>query len=46
MPRSYAQFIARTITGESRIEIIEGAGHLAELDRPQELARAVLAFMD
>ena len=46
MPRSYAQFIASKIAGESRIAIIEGAGHLAELDRPQELAREVLAFAD
>jgi pimeloyl-ACP methyl ester carboxylesterase len=46
MPRSYAQFIASKIAGESRIEIIKGAGHLAELDRPQELARAILAFTD
>ena len=44
MPRSYAQFIADKITGESRIEIIEGAGHLAELDRPRDVATAVLAF--
>ena len=44
MPRSYAQFIASKISGESRIEIIGGAGHLAELDRPQELARVILAF--
>ena len=45
MPRSYAQFISSKISGDSRVEIIEGAGHLAELDRPLELAHAILAFM-
>ena len=44
MPRAYAQRIAASIAGEARVEIIDGAGHLVELDQPQKLAQAVLAF--
>ncbi len=43
-PRSYADDIAKNIAGRSRVEIVAGAGHLVELDKPLELARAVLDF--
>jgi len=45
MPRSYAAKFARAIKGATRTTIIAGAGHLAELDRPDEVAAAVLRFM-
>ena len=42
MPRSYAERIAGAIRGRSEIRVIAGAGHLAELDRPDEVAAAIL----
>lgn len=45
LPRSYAATIARLIK-ESETAIVPGAGHLAELDRPTEVAAAILRFMD
>ena len=44
MPRSYAQRVAAALGGPSEIRIIEGAGHLAELDRPEAVAEAALAW--
>lgn len=44
MPRSYAEVFAKGITGPTEIRTIAGAGHLAELDKPAEVAAAVLAF--
>jgi pimeloyl-ACP methyl ester carboxylesterase len=44
MPRSYAGFIAKTVKGRTEMKIIGGAGHLAELDKPDEVAAAILAF--
>jgi pimeloyl-ACP methyl ester carboxylesterase len=44
MPRSYAAKFARAITGSSEIRMIPGAGHLAELDKPDEVAAAILAW--
>ena len=44
MPRRYADVFARGISGETRITVIPGAGHLAELDKPAEVARAILDF--
>jgi len=44
MPRSYADRFARGIKGKSEVRIIPGAGHLAELDQPAEVAKAVLAW--
>ena len=46
LPRSYAGVIADVIGARSEIRIIAGAGHLAELDKPNEVAAAVLDFMD
>ena len=45
MPRSYADRFAAGIAGKSAIRIIAGAGHLAELDRPDEVAAAMLDFL-
>jgi abhydrolase domain-containing protein 6 len=45
MPRSYAASIAKMIKAKTETRIIAGAGHLAELDKPEEVANAVLAFM-
>jgi pimeloyl-ACP methyl ester carboxylesterase len=44
MPRSYVERIAGLIAGQSEIRTIPGAGHLAELDKPQETAAAILAW--
>ncbi len=46
MPRSYAEKFAGGISGPTDIKLIEGAGHLAELDRPDEVATAILAWME
>ena len=45
MPRSYADVFAKGISGPTQIKMIAGAGHLAELDRPAEVARAILDFV-
>jgi pimeloyl-ACP methyl ester carboxylesterase len=49
LPRSYAEAVAKAIEArtETRTEtrIIAGAGHLAELDKPDEVAAAILDFM-
>jgi abhydrolase domain-containing protein 6 len=45
MPRSYADKFAKGIAGPTTIEIIAGAGHLAELDKPAETARIILDFL-
>lgn len=42
MPRSYADKLAAGIKGKTEIKIIPGAGHLAELDKPEETAAAIL----
>jgi len=44
MPRSYADRFAKGLRGKTDVQVIEGAGHLAELDKPAEVAAAVLAF--
>lgn len=45
VPRSYAEKFMTGIRGDSKIEIVAGAGHLAELDRPTEVAKAICAFI-
>lgn len=45
IPRRYADRFARGIAGDTRIRMIAGAGHLAELDRPDEVAAAILDWM-
>jgi len=44
MPRSYADKFARGISGKTEIKTIPGAGHLAELDQPDAVAAAILAW--
>jgi pimeloyl-ACP methyl ester carboxylesterase len=45
IPRSYADRFASGITGKTEVRIIEGAGHLAELDKPVETAQAIQQFI-
>ena len=44
VPRSYADKFAKGIAGKSEIRVIPGAGHLAELDKPDETAAAILEW--
>ncbi len=44
MPRSYADRFAAAIAGRTEILTIPGAGHLAELDKPDEVASAILRW--
>jgi pimeloyl-ACP methyl ester carboxylesterase len=44
MPKSYADKFAKAIAGKSEIRVISGAGHLAELDRPDAVAQEILAW--
>jgi pimeloyl-ACP methyl ester carboxylesterase len=46
LPPSYARKFAACINGASRVETIAGAGHLAYLDQPDAVARAVLAHFN
>jgi pimeloyl-ACP methyl ester carboxylesterase len=43
LPPSYAKKFASGINGGTRIETVPDAGHLAYLDQPEAVARAVLA---
>ena len=45
LPRSYANVVAGAIVAKTEIRVIMGAGHLAELDQPDEVAAAILDFM-
>ena len=45
MPRSYADKFAAGIAGRTEVRVIPGAGHLAELDQPDEVAAAILGWM-
>jgi pimeloyl-ACP methyl ester carboxylesterase len=45
MPRAYAETFARGIAGPVTTRIIPGAGHLAELDKPADVAREILGFL-
>jgi pimeloyl-ACP methyl ester carboxylesterase len=45
MPRSYADVFAQGIAGPTQVKFIAGAGHLAELDKPADVAASVLAFV-
>jgi pimeloyl-ACP methyl ester carboxylesterase len=44
MPRGYAKRFAELLGGPSELRIIAGAGHLAELDNPGEVAAAILEW--
>jgi pimeloyl-ACP methyl ester carboxylesterase len=43
LPPSYAKKFAAGINGSTRVETVTDAGHLAYLDQPDAVARAVLA---
>ncbi len=45
VPPSYAKRFAEGITGPTRTEIVKGAGHLANVDQPEAVARLVLDFV-
>jgi pimeloyl-ACP methyl ester carboxylesterase len=44
IPRDYADRFAAAIKGRSEITTVPGAGHLAELDKPDEVAAAILRW--
>ena len=44
LPQSYARRFAEGISGKAEVRVIEGAGHLAELDKPADVAQAILRF--
>jgi pimeloyl-ACP methyl ester carboxylesterase len=46
MPLAYAGVFAKHITGPTTIKVIPRAGHLAEHDRPAEVAAEIGAFTD
>ena len=41
MPRSYAKTMQAKMAGKSELQLIAGAGHLAYLDKPAEVAQAI-----
>jgi pimeloyl-ACP methyl ester carboxylesterase len=43
-PVKYSQFLNQKLPG-SRMELIDGAGHLVMLENPQALSRAILSFL-
>lgn len=45
MPQSYARRIAGLLAGPNETRGIPGAGHLAELDRPDAVASAILSWI-
>ena len=44
MPRGYAEKFRVSIHAPTELRVIDGAGHLAELDRPREVAEAILGW--
>ncbi|HET8997377.1 MAG TPA: alpha/beta fold hydrolase [Acetobacteraceae bacterium] len=44
MPRGYAERFAKGIAGKTETQVIAGAGHLAELDKPADVAAAILRW--
>lgn len=46
IPTSYAKRFARGIGDKTKIQLIDGAGHTAELDRPQQVAQAIADFLN
>jgi pimeloyl-ACP methyl ester carboxylesterase len=45
MPRDYAEILAKGIAGPTTTKIVAGAGHLAEHDKPAEVAADIVAFL-
>ena len=46
IPASYAKRFAEGIAGWVEIRSLDGAGHMAEIDRPDAVAEAILAFLE
>ena len=46
MPKSYAALIAKALTARKEIRTIPGAGHLAELDQPVAVAKAIVDWTE
>lgn len=46
LPASYVARFAEIIPGKTEVKAVAGAGHLAELDKPDEVAAAALAWTD
>ena len=44
MPRAYADAFAKGIAGPTTTKTVAGAGHLAELDKPAEVAKEIVSF--
>jgi pimeloyl-ACP methyl ester carboxylesterase len=44
LPKSYADRFAKGIKGRTEVRTVPGAGHLAELDKPDEVAAAILRW--
>ena len=45
LPPSYAKKFVAGINGTTRVQTIAGAGHLAYLDQPDAVAKAVIAHL-
>ena len=45
LPKSYADVVVGAIGAKAHARIIAGAGHLAELDKPDDVAAAIVNFM-
>jgi pimeloyl-ACP methyl ester carboxylesterase len=45
VPRGYADRFAAAIAGRTEITTVAGAGHLAELDKPDEVGAAILRWV-
>jgi len=44
LPRSYARKMSGLISAPTDVRVIDGAGHLAEYDKPTEVANAILEW--
>ena len=46
VPATTAKRFAAALPGRTQIQSIEGAGHMAEIDRPEAVAESILRFLD
>jgi pimeloyl-ACP methyl ester carboxylesterase len=46
IPKGYRARFADGISGKTGLEVIEGAGHLVDLDTPEELAKRIGSWID